>query len=210
MTDATISRADRTAELIEVIVLAAVAILTAWSGYQGATWGGRQSQLYAEASSERLQSEAAATRAGQELVADATIFTAWLQAHDDGDRELMAQLEARFTPEYGSAFRDWLATDPFTNSNAPPGPGLMPGFSTEGLDLAAEMSRRATEKLEAGTEARETANQYIRATVLFASVLFLVAIAQRFTVRRIRLSAGGLAIALLCYSIAIVATLPRT
>lgn len=34
-----------------------------------------------------------------------------------------------------------------------------------------------------GTAARDTAERYLRDTVLFASVLFLVAIAQRFKVR---------------------------
>jgi len=79
-------RRTRTIEIIEVAVLSIVAIATAWSGYQGTKWGGRQSMLYAQASSIRLQADETGTRAGQVLVADATIFTAWLQAHHAGDR----------------------------------------------------------------------------------------------------------------------------
>jgi len=123
-------RRTRTIEIIEVAVLSIVAIATAWSGYQGTKWGGRQSMLYAQASSIRLQADETGTRAGQVLVADATIFTAWLQAHHAGDRSLEAELARRFSPEYASAFHDWLGTDPFTDPNAPAGPAAMPAFTT--------------------------------------------------------------------------------
>ena len=161
-----------------------VAILTAWSGYQGAKWGGQQAILYATASTDRLKAEAMSTHAGQVLVADATIFTAWLQAHDAGDTTLEAQLEKRFSTEYAAAFDDWLATDPFTDPDAPAGPAAMPGFTTAEFEQAAALNAQASQALNEGTANRETANEYVRGTVLFASVLFLVAIAQRFTIRQ--------------------------
>ena len=37
-------------EIVEVIVLALVTIATAWSGFQGTTWGGHQAFLYGRAS----------------------------------------------------------------------------------------------------------------------------------------------------------------
>ena len=42
-------------EIVEVIVLALVAIATAWSGYQAARWDGQQSLLYGTASADRFQ-----------------------------------------------------------------------------------------------------------------------------------------------------------
>ncbi|HEY6568458.1 MAG TPA: hypothetical protein VI341_13160, partial [Actinomycetota bacterium] len=121
-------RWERVAEIFEVSVLAIVAIATAFSGYQGTQWGGEQSRLYAKASSTRFAADAASTFGGQELVADSSFLTAWLQAHRAGDQRLQAMLERRFTPDYAEAFQDWLATDPFTNPDAPPGPAAMPGF----------------------------------------------------------------------------------
>jgi len=200
---------DRVAEIVEVVVLSMVAILTAWSGYQGAKWGGQQAILYATASTYRLEAEALSTHAGQVLVADATIFTAWLQAHEAGDSTLASRLEKRFSPEYAAAFDDWLATDPFTDPDAPAGPAAMPGFTTAEFEQAAALNAQASRALNDGTANRETANEYIRGTVLFASVLFLVAIAQRFTIRRIRFAANGLAVLLLLYSIGVVISLPR-
>ena len=196
-------------EILEVSVLAIVAIATAYSGYQGTQWGGEQARLYGLASSTRFEAEAASTFGGQELVADASFFTAWLQAHDAGNRELQAMLAKRFTPAYAAAFQDWLATDPFTHPDAPPGPGYMPGFVNPSMAKAATLNAQASAYFADGTEARETANKYVRQTVLFASVLFLVAIAQRFRLRGVRIGANALAFALLIYTIYGVGSLPR-
>ena len=46
---------------------------------------------------------------------------------------------------------------------------------------------------EQGTKARETGDQYLRNTVLLATVLFLTALAQKFKVVRVRLSLLGVA-----------------
>jgi hypothetical protein len=196
-------------ELIAVLVLALVAIATAWSGYQATQWGGRQAMLYGQASTTRFAADASSTRGGQVLVADATMFTAWLQAHAAGDRRLETQLEQRFSPEYRTAFRAWLRTDPFTDPSAPAGPGYMPGFLQPDLAKADELNAEASALFAQGTDARETANKYVRDTVLFASVLFLVAIAQRFKDRRIRITANVLGIGLLGYTLATLVVLRR-
>ena len=117
-------------EIIEVSVLSIVAILTAWSGYQGTNGaaGSRCSTRRPRAS--RLQADELGTRAGQILVADATIFTAWLQAHHTGDRSLEAELERRFSPDVRERLPRLARHDPFTDPNAPAGPADMPGFTT--------------------------------------------------------------------------------
>src|SRR5262245_24248588 len=106
-------------ETAEVVLLAVVAIATAWSGFQAALWEGHQSLLYGEASHDRFDADAAATRSGQVLIGNLTLFTGWLQAASSGDAELQAILVRRMTPEYRTAFTAWLATDPFTNPQAP-------------------------------------------------------------------------------------------
>ena len=210
MTDgATTEETPRWVEIVELSVLALVAIATAWSGYQATTWGGRQSQLYGQASSTRFQADAASTFGGQVLSADASIFTAWLQAHEAGDRSLQDLLERRFTPDYAEAFHRWLATEPFTDPSAPPGPAAMPGYTNPGMVQAAQLNGQASADFAAGTEARETANKYARDTVLFATVIFFVVIAQRFTRRGIRLGANAIALGLLVFTLATLVTLPR-
>jgi hypothetical protein len=196
-------------EIVEVIFLAVVAIATAFSGFQGAQWGGEQARLYGLASTARFEAEAASTRGGQVLVADSAFFTAWLQAHDAGDRRLEAMMRNRFSPEYEVAFAEWLATDPFTDPDAPPGPGFMPGFANPDTTKAERLNARASADFAAGTEARETANRYIRQTVLFASVLFVISIAQRFRTRGVRIGANAIASGLLVFTLYGVLTLPR-
>ena len=202
-------RWEKVVEIAEVSVLAIVAIATAYSGYQGTKWGGEQARLYGLASTTRFEAEAASTLGGQQLVADSGFFTAWLQAHAAGDAKLESMIAARFTPEYADAFQAWLATDPFTNPDAPAGPAYMPGFANPLMTKAEQLNDQASVYFGTGTAARETANKYIRQTVLFASVLFLVAIAQRFRLRGVRIAANALAFALLLYALYGVERLPR-
>jgi hypothetical protein len=203
------ARSRRVLEIAEALVLTMVAIATAWAGYQAANWGGRQAFLYGRASTNRFEADAASTLGGQQLVADATVFTAWLQARDAGNAELQAVLVRRFTPDYRTAFEAWLGTDPFIDPTAPPGPGYMPGFRNPSLEAAKRLNAQASSAFEEGTAARETANKYIRATVLFASVLLVVAIGQRFTLPRVRTGAAALAAGLLAVTLFSVMTLPR-
>jgi hypothetical protein len=196
-------------EIVEVSVLAIVAVATAWSGWQAAQWDGRQALRYGESSRLRFEADAAATRGGQELVADSAAFTAWLEAESDDDTTLMEEIERRFTPDYRDAFDAWLETDPFTNEQAPPGPAYMPGYVNAEIDEAAQLNAEASHTFDEGTEARETGEHYVRNTVLFATVLFLVALAQRQKARSARLAANGIAVGLLVFTMISTVTLDR-
>jgi hypothetical protein len=202
-------RWEEVAEILEVLVLAIAAIATAWSGYQAAKGDGHQSVLYGQSSSDRFQADAASTLGGQQLVADSAMFTGWLQARAANDPQLQAAFVRRFTPEYRSAFEAWLKTDPFTNPAAPAGPGYMPQYRNPSLEEAKRLNAQASAAFAEGTEARETADKYVRMTVLFALVLFLVAVAQRFRVRGVRIGAMAVAVGLLVYALYTVSTLPR-
>jgi hypothetical protein len=196
-------------EIAEVAMLAVVALLTAWSGYQAAKWDGEQSVKYGQASATRFEADAASTRGGQTLVSDSAMFNGWLAAHDAGKSELMSQYEKRFDPEYRVAFEAWLATDPFTNPKAPPGPGYMPQLKNVDVEHSKELNSEASHLFEEGTHARETGEKYVRDTVLFASVLFLIAMAQRAKKRGIRLSINIIAGCVLLFAAVSVATLPN-
>jgi hypothetical protein len=202
-------RWERVLEIVEVVLLALAAIATAWGGYQAAQGDGHQSILYSEASVDRLHANAAAAGGQQRLAADAAMFTAWLQARAANDTRLQALLVRRFSPEYRAAFTAWLATDPFTNPSAPAGPVVMPQYHNPQEEQAEELSEQAAVKEEEGTHARETAEKYVRATVLLALVLFLVAVSQRFLVRGVRIAVIALAVALLAYGLFDMARLPR-
>lgn len=107
-------------------MLAVVAIATAWSGYEAARWGGRQAELYGEDAAIRIRADQLLTLGGQQRLLDVTPFNTWIEARLEGRMKLAALYERRFSPEHKVAFDAWLATDPFSNPGAPPGPSFMP------------------------------------------------------------------------------------
>ena len=201
-------RWEEVIEILEVMLLAVAAIATAWSGYQAAKGDGQQSVLYSDASVDRVQANTAATLGQQRLAADGAMFSAWLEARAANDAGLQAMLVRRFSPEYRTAFAAWLDTKPFTNPDAPPGPGYMPEYHNPQMEQAEQLNEEAAALEEAGTEARHTAEEYVRATVLFALVLFLVAVGQRFRLRGVRIATIAMAFGLLAYGLYNLATLP--
>jgi hypothetical protein len=201
-------RWEEALEILEVVLLALAAIATAWSGYQAAKGDGKQSVLYSDASVDRVQANTAATLGQQRLAADGAMFSAWLEAKAANNPQLQTMLERRFSPEYRTAFAAWLATEPFTNPDAPPGPGYLPEYHNPQLEQAERLNEEAATLEEAGTEARHTAEEYVRATVLFALVLFLVAVGQRFRLRGVRIATIAMALGLFSYGLLQIATLP--
>lgn len=201
-------RWEEVIEILEVLLLAAAAIATAWSGYQAAKGDGQQSVLYSDASVDRVQANTAAALGQQRLAADGAMFSAWLEARAANDADLQAMLVRRFSPEYRMAFAAWLGTRPFTNPDAPPGPGDMPQYHNPQMEQAEQLNEQAATLEEAGTEARHTAEEYVRATVLFALVLFLVAVGQRFRLRGVRIATIATAFGLLAYGLYDLASLP--
>jgi hypothetical protein len=115
----------------------------------------------------------------------------------------------RFTPDYRQAFHEWLKTDPLNNASAPSGPAYMPGYKNPNLEKAEQLNADAAELFTGGTEAGEKAGKYVRLTVLFALVLFLIAAGQRFRQRPVRISANVLAVCLLVYALIYLIILPR-
>ena len=196
-------------EIVEALVLAIVAIATAWSGYQAALWTGHQSELYGQASKLRVQAEGAATYANQERLYNASTVVEWLKAEAHNDKKLTDIFERRFLPEFRPAFEAWKKTDPLNNPNAPAGPQLMAEYRSSKSEMAARLNDQATEVFEQGTKGREYADQYVRATVTLATVLLLIAISQRFKTRRVRVGLLVIAGFLLCFPVYHILTLPR-
>src|SRR4051812_33752279 len=196
-------------EVIEALLLAIVAVSTAWSGYQAARWDGKQAELYGVSSREHALETQASTRNGQERLYDATNFSFWLESAARGDREAQALFRRRFRPSFVPAFQAWLATKPFTNPSAPAGPQVMPQYRVAQDRGAAVHGARAQQAFEGGTHAREQGERYIRDTILLATVLFLTALAQRFKVRALRLGLIGVSLVLLAVALYFIGTYPR-
>jgi len=202
-------RHEEIIEILEAVLLAVVAVFTAWSGYQAALWDGESAKLYAESSRSRAESVELSLESGQVLVYDAGTFNAWLQAKARGELQLATLLVRRMTPEYRTAFLAWLKTDPLNDPDAPPGPRFMPEFKDPLAARAATLSKQATEEFDKAVEDRSTGEHFVRLTVVFAAVLFLIAVGQRFKIRKVRLAVLGVAGVFLIYGIAVLASYPQ-
>ena len=112
-------------------------------------------------------------------------------------------------PSTTSLSRAWLRTDPFNNPDAPTGPAYMPEYYNPLLIKSEQLNQEATDKFIQGTEARENSEQYVRGTVLLATVLFLIALAQRFKLHKVRVGLLLVAATLMVYELANVAMYPR-
>jgi hypothetical protein len=196
-------------EIAEAVVLAIVAVATAWSGYQAALWTGQQAELYGHASKLRIEAEGVATYANQERLYNASTVVEWLKAKAHDDKKLADLFERRFLPEFRPAFDAWKKTDPVNNPNSPAGPQLMAGYRSSKTEEAAKLNDQATGVFEQGTRARQQSDQYVRITVTLATVLLLTAISQRFTTRGVRFGLLVIAIILLCFPVYRILSLPR-
>jgi hypothetical protein len=202
-------RAEPILEIGEAILLAIVAIATAWSGYQSALWDGQSAKLYGTSSRIRVTATKDQTRAGQLQLYDATTFNFWLQAKLTGKPALASAYQKRFRIEYRPAFHAWLATNPFTNPNTPAGPILMPQYRNALLERSAREDKHASQVFAEGAHARETGDKYVRTTVLLATVLFLIAVSQRFGLFRVRILLLCVGLVLLVVALGSIATYPR-
>jgi hypothetical protein len=196
-------------EIFEAIVLALVAVTTAWSGYQSALWDAQQDFLYGRASKLRIDAQSIDVRGNQVRFYDAATVSAWLQAEAHGDSKLAEIFKRRLTSDVRPAFAAWQKTDPIHNPDAPASPMLMPEYHNAAAEQAAKLNQEAAELFEQGTRARGHADEYVRVTVFLATVLLLAAISQRFQTAQIRTGLIVLAFLILVGQLWRIVTLPR-
>jgi len=202
------SRHDRAISIGEALLLSVVTIVAAWSGYSAAKWGTESSLNLAEASATRTKANREFQESLTYRVGDATTFNAWFDAFLSGDQEAIEVAERRFRPEFRVAFDAWIATDPFENPDSPPGPQAMPEYVPTGLASSRELEAEAEELFAEGHEAAETADNYVRTTVILASVLFLVGISSHFPLRGVRYGLIAVGGALLVFAGVLILLLP--
>jgi hypothetical protein len=177
---------DRLISIIEAVLLSVVTLTAAWSGYSAAKWTTHSSLQLAQASAERSDANRAYQEALTERTQDAANFNAWFTAYIAGDERGERVAERRFRDQYHVAFRAWLATRPFTDPNAPKGPQYMPLYKPTGEVEAARLDAAAEASYAEGEHAAIVGDDYIRVTVILASVLFLVGISSHFVLRAVR------------------------
>ena len=144
----------------------------------------------ARASTARTEANRAQLDAMETRNLDASTFNTWFIAYTAGNADDMAIAERRFRPEFKVAFDAWIATNPKTNPDSPPGPTYMPEYQQPDAEKAKELDASADDHFNLGEEDGTTADKYVRTTVFLATVLFLVGISGHFRVRSAALWTG--------------------
>jgi hypothetical protein len=199
---------DRTVSIIEAALLAMVALMAAWSGFASAKWSTESRLQLAAAGTARAESNQATTTAASNKDFDSLAFNLWFGAYIEGDTNGAIVAERRFRPEFAVAFNAWIATDPFHNVDAPPGPTYMPEYKQPELAEANALDREAKDLAAKGAKSAENADRYVRITVFLATVLFLVGISGHFKLRAARYGLITTAVVILLVSVALLVTSP--
>ena len=201
-------RHDRWLSIVEALLLSLVAVLAAYSGYAAAKWGTESSVTLASASAERTKANRADIEGIVTRTLDSASFNAWFTAFTAGDANAERLAEKRMRPGYRPAFNAWMATDPEHNPNSPPGPAYMPQYVIPQDAAAQAHDARADAAFAKGSEAGQTADKYVRATVFLATVLFLVGISGHFRILQARIGLIGAAGLLLLFAVIQLLSLP--
>jgi hypothetical protein len=195
--------------VFEAVLLAIVAVLAAWSGFASAKWSTESSLNLAKASAARTEANRVYLDGLETLNFDSTTFNAWFTAYLVGNQNGMTVAERRFRAPFDAAFRAWIATDPFTNPNAPKGPTYMPQYVTPGKARSASLDAKADHLYSLGAQAGDNADNYVRTTVYLATVLFLVGISGHFRVRGARIGLVVVGGSILIFAIILLILAPK-
>lgn len=173
------SGGGRSTELLAVIVLSITAVLTAWSGFESSKWGGEMSIAFSRASTARVESSRHAAEADAARGFDLDVFSVYVQAVATNDEALRQFVQSRFTEHFAVAFNAWMAMRPLQNPNAPKSPFALAEYKPPGTVEAAEAEERADALFAKALENNQRGDNYTLLTVLFALVLFFIAVSQR-------------------------------
>ena len=182
-------------ELLFTLIMAMAAIATAWAGFEASSWGSLQSQLNVQAAAQRAQANRLFTEAGQLRSLDAIVFTQWLNAlnveiHADPsvfpgqgyvprENSVSTFLYARFRKEFRPAFDAWLAQRPLRNPDAPSTPLEMAEYRLASQAQAEALLVEAEAKAARALEVSGIQGDYVLLGVMFALVLFFVAVGNK-------------------------------
>jgi hypothetical protein len=165
--------------------------------------------LFAEASTARVESAKMLSIGNMEMTYDAVSFLLYAESIADEHETLSKAYEERLLrDEFKVAVDAWRALDPMNNPDAPSHPLHMNEYVNSSLAEGQAIEATAGEKFEEGKAANETADNYILATVFFASVLFFAGVANKFENVLIQVASIALALVVLGAGFIRVVTLP--
>jgi hypothetical protein len=213
-------------ELIATVLLAVATVLTAWSAFQSTKWSGTQANHYASAGALRTDSAKASSIANAQQIVDVNTFVSWASALADERRAdpnasrapdgryqpdpkaLSGFLYERLRSEFRPAVDAWLAQDPLENPAAAPTPFTLPEYKVAERVRADRLDVLADAQSSLARRDNQRGDNYVLATVLFASVLFFAGVSGKLGRTRNRAATISIAVIVLIAGVVLLVTFP--
>ena len=194
-------------ELAVAIVLSLATLASTWCGYQASEWAGSQSEDQATADTAERQA-AEDTIVGLQLrTFDLLEVRDYWVALRENDTKTRDTIFLHMRPQLRKAIEACLAAGILQDPRLP-GPLQRPEYVlTEDVN-AKRLRAEAHDLNQAAKIAGHNSGQYISLTLMFASVLFFGGITGTFTVRRVRVGLGGIALLLFLFTLTMLIQLP--
>lgn len=185
---------DRWVDFASVLLISAATVLTAWCGYEAARWTALQTRMYNTANADRVLGAVDAAQSNTLKTIDVAMFLRYIATLSEKRTPESDFIYQRFRPEMKAAVDAWIKTKPLKNPHAPSTPFAMPQYRVALDDKVSAANAAAAKAFEAGENANDQADSYVRLTVIFAAVSFLAGISTRFVFpNHIFVTIGGFA-----------------
>jgi hypothetical protein len=204
----TTTRHDRIISITEAVMLSMVALFAAWSGYCAASWDTEASNLLSQSLEAQVAGQAATQEGLQVRTFDSVSFDAAFSAYIAQDRPAFDLAVKRLRPGYRKVFNAWVALKPLKNPKAPADPSLLPQYKIAQEARGRELTAEAHTTFDEATAAGNHSDKYVRLTVLFATVLFLLGISGHFPIRSARYALIGIGSVLIVFCLISMLSLP--
>jgi hypothetical protein len=197
-------------ELAATVLLALAAVATAWSGYQASRWNGEQAKASSATNGLRIEAARAQGLAQEETQIDVALFIQWVDAFGTDNTELQDFYVERFRPEFEPAFDAWIASDAFTDPDAPLSPFAMPEYQLEATDEVERLDRAAAASAATVQRDIQRSTNYVLGVVLFSVALFFAGISTKLQGPNLRKAVIGIGGVIFVTTVAWIATFPVT
>jgi hypothetical protein len=202
----------RRIETIFLILLLVTTFCSTFCAYQANNWNSIASTKNREGTDLRTQSVHAYNDGNTRLLVDISSFTTWIDAISFNDSRKADAVRERFTPELRYAFAAWRAQV----EGQPPGtipagtPFTLPEYHLGPWEQGALLEENATASFNEGHVASDTGSSYVLNTLLYALVLFLIGVGERWKIPVFRKVILATALLLFSYATVMLILLPKT
>ena len=174
-------------DLAYAAILGLTVIVTAWCGLQHELWGSMLTFELKQANTAHREFTITELKERQLFMLDVFVFTKYLEAEHDNNKELADYYKRNFRPEMMKAFDAWIATDPFNNPNSQTPFDMQEYQLPSDSEKANNFLKIADEKSENADKISTIASSYVFFTTVYAGISFLEGIGRVFPSKKIQM-----------------------